>query len=135
MHAKIGRRREHARGAPNRINHIPATDRVNVISDQLQKWMKNFPPILHPNQRSGRPVLGPILCNLPIFLGIALFMLAIDPLWEALCAEALCGQHAGESDAMHGACMQWRGRGRSAAHTPAGKCIAPPFSTLVPKRE
>ena len=40
MHAKFGRRREHARGAPNRINHIPAKDRVNVISDQPWKWMK-----------------------------------------------------------------------------------------------
>ena len=39
MHAKFGRRREHARGAPNRINHIPAADSVNVISDQHRKWM------------------------------------------------------------------------------------------------
>ena len=39
MHAKFGRRREHARGAPNRINHIPAADSANVISDQHRKWM------------------------------------------------------------------------------------------------
>jgi hypothetical protein len=83
MYAKNGRRREHARGAPNRINHIPATDSVNVIFDQLQKWMNNrgkvfpyysskpevhqtsirpytLPPtnIFGPNLRQGVPKIG-----------------------------------------------------------------------------
>ena len=39
MHAKFGRRREHARGAPPLQNHIPRKDRVNVIPGQLQTWM------------------------------------------------------------------------------------------------
>ena len=39
MHAKFGRRREHARGAPLLQNRTPDKDRVNVISDQPQKWL------------------------------------------------------------------------------------------------
>ena len=41
MQAKFGRSREHARGAPLLQNNIPAKDRVNVIHDQLQKYMGN----------------------------------------------------------------------------------------------
>ena len=87
MHAKFGRRREHARGAPNRINHIPAADSVNVISDQHRKWMNKTEKVFpfcsskpEVQQTSIRPYLV-YFATYQYFLGIALFILAIDPSW------------------------------------------------------
>ena len=90
--AKIGRRREHARGAPNRINNISAAESVNVISDRPRKWMKNMEKVYSKiNKILFIQTRGPAdqysalyFATYQYFLGIALFILAIDPLWPRI---------------------------------------------------
>ena len=86
LHAKFWWRREHARGAPNRINHIPATDSVNVISVRPYGCVKTMENLFYDSLNaaiwSNKPVLGPILCRLQICFGHRPVYNAIDPLWR-----------------------------------------------------
>ena len=90
MHAKFGRRREHARGAPNRKNHIPAADSsANVISDLPRKWMNTMEVFSYCSSKPEvqQTVLGPILCRLPIyFRHRPVYILQIGPSRVTSCA-------------------------------------------------
>ena len=69
MHAKFGRRREHARGAPLLQNHIPAKDRVNVMHDQPQKYLYNrgrAAPYYIASPEVEQTTVRPIIYHLPI---------------------------------------------------------------------
>ena len=71
MHAKFGRRREHARGAPLLQNHIPNKVGVNVISDRPQKWLYHrgrAAPYDIASPEVQQTTAPPILYYLPIIL-------------------------------------------------------------------
>ena len=73
MHAKFGRRRQHARGAPLLQNHIlvPAKDKVNVMHDQPQKYQYNrgrAAPYYIASPEDQQTAAPPILSHLPIIL-------------------------------------------------------------------